>query len=69
MNEKQSLVSLSNRLKEVDKQIKNLVDEYNNIILELWERIPTLKDEKEFQQKELKKKLTSDYIDNHNVEV
>lgn len=56
--DKMATVELVNRLGQIDKRIKEierlkqmLKIEYNDIILELWERVPTLKDEEQFKRK------------------
>lgn len=54
---KKPLISLVDRLKSIDNEIKLLTDEYNNIINELWGRIPTLKNDEVFQQIEKPKVL------------
>lgn len=42
---------IDSRVKEIEAEKQILLTEYNNIILELWERIPPLKEENEFQPK------------------
>lgn len=62
---KMSLLKLANRLNEIeiqrqqlylknienDNQLKMLDDEYNEIVYELWNRIPSLKDDVNIQPK------------------
>lgn len=42
---------IDSRVKELEAEKQTLLAEYNNIILELWERIPPLKEENQFQPK------------------
>lgn len=44
-----TLKELADRLYEIDQQKKQLDEEYDLIIYELWDRVPTLKDEPLFQ--------------------
>lgn len=47
---KEPLVNLVDRLRKIDDEMKTLTNEYNIIINELWNRAPTLKEDKLFQQ-------------------
>lgn len=47
---KEPLVNLVDRLRKIDDEMKTLTNEYNIIINELWNRVPTLKEDKLFQQ-------------------
>lgn len=50
------LIDLANRLNEIDREKQKLDIEYNKIIYELWDRIPTLKEDENMQPKILRKK-------------
>lgn len=59
--EKDSLIELTKKLGKIDNELKLLQAkkqalemEYNNIMLELWDRIPTLKEEPSMQMKRSK---------------
>lgn len=59
--EKDSLIELTKKLGQIDNELKLLQAkkqalemEYNNIMLELWDRIPTLKEEPSMQMKRSK---------------
>ena len=59
--EKDSLIELTKKLGQIDTELKLLQAkkqalemEYNNIMLELWDRIPTLKEEPSMQMKRSK---------------
>lgn len=59
--EKDSLIELTKKLGKIDNELKlldvkkqALQTEYNNIMLELWDRIPTLKEEPSMQMKRSK---------------
>lgn len=47
---KEPLVNLVDRLRKIDDEMKTLTNEYNIIINELWNRVPTLKEDELFQQ-------------------
>lgn len=47
---KEPLVNLIDRLRKIDYEMKTLTNEYNIIINELWNRVPTLKEDELFQQ-------------------
>lgn len=55
MKNKKTLKELVDELNKLDMEIKKIQVEQDNIIFELWERIPSLKNVKEFQPKILKK--------------
>ena len=46
-----TLFELANRLNEIEQEKYKLDLEYNKIVNELWERIPTLKNDKNIQPK------------------
>lgn len=50
-----TLIDLANRLNEIDREKQKLDIEYNQIIYELWDRIPTLKENENTQPKVIKK--------------
>ena len=49
------LIDLANRLNQIEMEKQKLDLEYNQIIYELWERIPPLKEDENMQPKVLKK--------------
>ena len=49
------LIDLAHRLNQIEKEKQNLDLEYNQIIYELWERIPPLKEDENMQPKIIKK--------------
>ena len=49
------LINLAHRLNEIEKEKQKLDLEYNQIIYELWERIPPLKKDENIQPKVIKK--------------
>lgn len=46
-----TLFELASRLNEIEQEKYKLDLEYNNIVYELWERIPTLKNDETIQPK------------------
>ena len=58
--EKMSLIDLTNRLNQIDAEKRELDIEYNKIVHELWDRIPSLKDDVNMQPKVLKKEMTDE---------
>lgn len=54
---KESVFNLANRLNQIELERQKLDMEHNRIVRELWERIPSLKNEEDIQLKVLKKKL------------
>ena len=46
-----TLFELANRLNEIEQERYKLDLEYNKIVYELWERIPTLKTDENIQPK------------------
>lgn len=54
---KESLINLIKRLNQIDEAQQRLDMEYNEIIYELWYRIPTLRIEENMQPKVLKKEM------------
>lgn len=49
------LINLAHRLNEIEKEKQKLDLEYNLIVNELWERIPSLKYDENLQPKVIKK--------------
>ena len=49
------LIDLANRLNQIEIEKQKLDLEYNQIIYELWERIPPLKEDENMQPKVIKK--------------
>ena len=49
------LIDLLHEIDKIEKDIEKLITIRNEIIFELWERIPNLENEEEFQPKVLKK--------------
>ena len=54
MKEK-TLLELANRLNEIEVERNKLDLEYNMIVNELWNRIPSLKDDVNLQKKKVRK--------------
>lgn len=50
-------IDLVHRLNKIDVERQNLDIEYNKIIYELWDRVPTLKEDENMQPKIIKRKL------------
>lgn len=46
-----TVLELATRLNEIDKQLNELQIEYNRIVKELWDRIPTTKTDDNIQMK------------------
>ena len=51
-----SIFDLCNRLNEINKEIDTLEMEQSKIVKELWERIPSLKDDVNIQPKKRERK-------------
>lgn len=51
----QSTLSLANRLNQISKEIQKLEIEHNSIVNEIKSRLPKLKDDKNLEEKVLKK--------------
>ena len=51
-----SLFELCTRLNEINKEMDNLEMEQSKIVKELWERIPSLKDDVNIQPKKRERK-------------
>lgn len=49
------LIDLLHEIDKIEKDIEKLITKRNDIVFELWERIPNLKQEDEFQPKVLRK--------------
>jgi len=49
------LIDLLHEIDKIEKDIEKLIIERNEIIFELWKRVPNLENEDEFQVKVLKK--------------
>lgn len=54
-----SLFELCTRLNEINKEMDNLEMEQSKIVKELWERIPSLKDDVNIQPKKRERKYES----------
>lgn len=52
-----STIDLVHRLNKIDVERQKLDIEYDQIIYELWDRIPTLKEDENMQPKIIKRKL------------
>lgn len=52
-----STIDLVHRLNEINVERQNLDIEYNKIIYELWDRIPSLKTDCNIQPKPIQKKI------------
>ena len=52
---KQSTLVLANRLNQISKEIQKLEIEHNSIVNEIKSRLPKLKDDKNLEEKVLKK--------------
>lgn len=52
---KTPLIDLLHEIDKIEKDIEKLIIKRNEIIFELWERIPNLKQEDEFQPKVLRR--------------
>lgn len=61
-----SLISLVNRLNEIEVEQQNLELEYNAIVNELWERIPSLQNDCNIQPKPVQKKIGGLYNGTQN---
>lgn len=46
-----TVLELATRLNEIEKQLNELEIEYNQIVRELWDRIPSVKDNANIQPK------------------
>lgn len=46
-----TVLELATRLNEIQKELNNLEMEYNLIVKELWDRIPSLKNDEDMQPK------------------
>ena len=57
--ENATLFELCTRLNEINKEMDNLEMEQNKIIKELWDRIPSLKDDVNIQPKKRERKYES----------
>lgn len=55
--DKEALVNLVDRLRKIDDEMRVLTIEYNNVINEIWNRIPNLKNDDVFQKMDKPKKL------------
>ena len=53
--DKETVFDLVNRLNQIEVEKQKLDLEYNQIVQELWERIPSLKKDENMQQKVIKK--------------
>lgn len=51
------LIKLADRLHQIDEEQKRLNEEFDDIIYELWDRFPNLKESKEIQPKVLRKEV------------
>lgn len=51
----QTILSLANRLNEITREIQDLELEHNSIVHELKRRLPKLKDDKNLEEKVLRK--------------
>lgn len=49
------LIDLLHEIDKIEKDIEKLTIRRNDIVFELWERIPNLKEEDEFQPKVLRR--------------
>lgn len=49
------LIDLLHEMDKIEKDIDKLIIKRNEIIFELWRRVPTLENEEEFQPKVLEK--------------
>lgn len=49
------LIDLLHELDNIEKNIETLITKRNEIILELWKRVPNLENEDEFQPKVLRR--------------
>ena len=52
-----STIDLVHRLNKINVERQNLDIEYDQIIYELWDRIPTLKENENMQPKSVQKKI------------
>ena len=52
---KTPLIDLLHEIDKIEKDIEKLITKRNEIIFELWKRVPNLENEEEFQVKVLKK--------------
>lgn len=51
----ESILNLANRLNQIEREKQKLDMEYNQIVQELWNRIPSLKNDENIQPKVIKK--------------
>ena len=49
------LFELANRLNQIEVEKQKLDIEWNQIVLELWDRIPTLQESQDIQPKKIKR--------------
>ena len=53
----QTILSLANRLNEITREIQDLELEHNRIVHELKRRLPKLKDDKNLEEKVMRKEI------------
>lgn len=46
-----TVLELATRLNEIEKELNELQIEYNRIVKELWERVPSIKNDESIQMK------------------